>query len=115
MTTVTDAAQRKSYFMWLTRHPSEGRCACDCEAREAAFAAGLEEGQSMDMYASAAWDLTHLATVLNDRQTLTVLHRLSRFLDWAERHFDTEIAREAELGSPLWPTPESNDQEALPF
>jgi len=108
-----------AYFRWAYHHADEATCACDCQARVAAYAAGVEEGQSMDMYATATWDLTHLATLLNDRETLEVLKRLARFLDWAQAQLDVAIdrnvQREVEQGSPLWPTPESEDQEQLPF
>ena|SRR5262252_11230062 len=98
-----------AYFRWAYHHAEEAACPCDCQARAAAFAAGVEHGQSMDMYATATWDLTHLATVLNDRRTLEVMKRLTRFLDWAEHQMDAAIEREAEQGSPLWA------EEPLPF
>jgi len=33
------------YFKWLHYHAAEGECACDCQARAAAFAAGMKAGR----------------------------------------------------------------------
>ena len=104
------------YFHWAFHHPEDAACPCDCQARAAAFAAGVEEGQSMDMYATAHWDMTHLATMLNDRQLVTVLRRLERFLTWAEQQVESRaVLDEAEQGSALWPTVPIDELEQLPF
>jgi len=87
------------YFRWAYHHAEEAACACDCQARAAAFAAGIEIGLRMDAYAAAMHDATHLATVLQDRRTVEALRRLLRFVDWA-----TDAEHEVETLSAYWRT-----------
>jgi len=91
-----------AFFKWVHYHPAEAECACDCLARSAAFAAGVEVGQSMDMYAMAVEDMTHLGTMVNDRRTVEALGRMTRFMDWAVRRVDGEF--ESLEPSTYWPT-----------
>ena len=53
-------------------------------------------------YAQAMQDLTHLATVVNDRRTLEALGRLTRFLEWTMQRVDGESLQKAPPPSAYW-------------
>jgi len=104
MTTVTDAAQRKSYFVWLAGHPSEAAALRDVPPE-------VVSRLWADAWQRGAWDAIRGNTDLG-----LMLARVVERLDENIHLYRTaEVEREAELGSPLWPTPESDDQESLPF
>jgi len=104
VTTVADAAQRKSYFVWLAGHPSEAAALRDVPP-------DVISRLWADAWQRGAWDAIRGNTDLG-----LMLARVVERLDENIHLYRTaEVEREAELGSPLWPTPESDDQEQLPF
>ena len=43
------------YFRWAYYHAAEAACACDCQARAAAFAAGMKAGRRAAALQSSAY------------------------------------------------------------
>jgi len=101
---VAESASRVAYFKWLARHPSEAAALRDVPPE-------VLSRIWLDAWQQGGWDAIRSNTDLG-----LMLARVVERLDENIHLYRTaEVEREAELGSPLWPTPESDDQEALPF
>ena len=101
MTTVADAAQRKSYFVWLAGHPSEAAALRDVPP-------DVVSRLWVDAWQAGAWDAIQRNTDLG----LMLARIVERLEENVHLYRTADIEREVELGSPLW---SSEDQEPLPF
>jgi len=102
MTAPANEAQRKGFFVWLARHPSERDVLCDVPPE-------LLGRLWCDAWQAGAWDGINRNTDLG----LMASQLVQRLEEVADLYRTANIEREAEQGSAYWPDVE--DQEALPF
>jgi len=104
---MSDAALR-SYFVWLSRHPSEAAAVRDMPPEVASRLWA-------DAWQAGAWDAIRRNTDLG----LMLANIVERLEELYALYRDHDIEREAEQGSPLWssePEPETEYvEEVLPF
>ena len=92
MTTTLEDAQRKEYFRWLARHPSEAALLHDVPPE-------VLGRLWCDAWQAGAWD----AIRRNSDLGLSLARIVQRLEELADAYRTADIEREAEQGSAYWP------------
>lgn len=103
MTTTADA-QRKSYFVWLNRHPSEAAMLTD-------VAPDVLSRLWVDAWQAGSWDAIKRNTDLG----LSLAQIVQRLEELADLYRSADVEREAEQGSTYWARQPVDELEQLPF